>query len=221
MATSLGTLRTALREEIKIDPNGKIWSNSVFNDNINAAYLQVQADGQFNWPGQQGGEQAVSLVSGTQEYALSTDLAVIELVLKGTEILSQTDFTSAKVRNLSGTQGTVNSYYLRGNNIGFDPIPDSSDTVTVYYRTLLDELTADGDNIELDDRFAQLIVKYAAYLTWSGPRGNESTAASKYNDYLASLNRMKLLYMMRDTAVLNYKVQRGAPNRNIEPKIPN
>tara|TARA_R110002012_G_C11524150_1_gene599803 strand:- start:799 stop:930 length:132 start_codon:yes stop_codon:yes gene_type:complete len=37
-------LRSDLRDEIRIDPNGKMWGDSVLNTYINQAIFQIQKD---------------------------------------------------------------------------------------------------------------------------------------------------------------------------------
>lgn len=47
-------LRGKLRTELKIDPNGKIWSDAVLNQYINTAYFQAQKDGNYKWRANDG-----------------------------------------------------------------------------------------------------------------------------------------------------------------------
>lgn len=209
MSTTLSQLRTKVRNEMKTDPNGRIWGDTVLNDYINSAYLQVQSDGNFRWPGNDNGSASFSTTSGTTEYALASDFGWMELMLRSNTQLYEMDFVELKLRNPNSTTGTPSNYYIRGSNIGLDPVPNSSDTITYYYRKILATLSSDSSEIGLNDNFAPAIVKYAAYLAWSAPRGNADEAEKKYQDYKRELTRLKSAYLMRDTANLNFLTQRG------------
>ncbi|CAN8139410.1 hypothetical protein THIOSC13_1420002 [uncultured Thiomicrorhabdus sp.] len=45
MASSLATLRSKLRTQLKIDPGKNIWSDATLDLYINNAYSQIQRDG--------------------------------------------------------------------------------------------------------------------------------------------------------------------------------
>lgn len=221
MSTTLSQARTKFRNEVKIDPNGKVWDNTMVNGFFNDAYLKVQADGHFNWPGTtEQTSDTVSLVAGTQEYTAPTNIALVELVTLSTTPLYPIDFVEAKRRNLTNAQGTPSRYYFRGEKIGFDPIPNSSGTVNIYFRAILASLSADGDTIKLPDNFVPAIVKYMAYLAWSSPRGNYDTAQQKLADYERELSLLKLTYLVKDLSSLDYSVQRRAISYNRPDVLP-
>lgn len=209
MAVTLSDLQTGLRTKIKTDQSGKIWGNSELTDLANAAQLQIQADGQFNWPANQGTSSTQALTGGTREYALPSLFGRMDLVMLSTTKLYEISFEDAIVRNPSSAQSTPSNYYIRGANIGFDPVPGSG-TVTMYYRTILTALASGSDAISFPDSFKNAYLEYMAYLAWSGLRGNEGTAAGHLANFEREINRLRTSYLLRDMANLNYRVQRYA-----------
>ena len=104
-------LRSKLRTELKIDPNGKVWSDATLNQFINSAYFQVQKDGNFNWR-ENDGNYSFSLSSGTQEYALPTGFIRTDLVrYNGTELTATTK-VDLKRQYASFVNGTPSKYYV-------------------------------------------------------------------------------------------------------------
>lgn len=96
----------------------------------------------------------ISLVSGTDTYNLPTDfykLIGVDLVLsngeastmKRFEFNERNQYTTALYRGNFGV--AYLRYHVQGNTIRFMPIPDSSDTVKVWYAPLPVYLVADGD----------------------------------------------------------------------------
>lgn len=209
MSTTLSDLRSKLRAEMKTDPSGKIWGDSQITDFANQAYLQIQVDGQFNWPANQGTSGIVSLTQGTREYSLPSDFGRLELAMLSTTKLWEIDFTDAILRNPTSSQSTPSTYYIRASNMGFDPVPSGTATVTLYYRKVLTSLSADADLIAFPDSFAPVMVQYMAYLAWNGPRGNADGAAKHLATYDEGLSRLFGTYQLRDTASLQYKTRRG------------
>jgi hypothetical protein len=223
MATNLVDLRSNLRTELMTDPNGKIWTNSTLDNYLDQAYQQVQIDGNYRWPDCAGGDGTVSLVSGTREYSLTaagiTDLGTVEIIFLGTSELASTNFKSAIRRNTTNSTGKPSDYYLRGDSIGLDPIPNGGDpTVTVYYRRRLATPT-DTVNMGLSDDFIGPIVKYAAYLAWSSPRGNKSTALEKVQDYQLAIDRLFGMEFLRDENQFTYNSYRESYNTNYPKRL--
>ena len=209
---NLAQIRASLRSELKTDKSGKIWSDLVLNDYINQGYLKLQRDGLFAWNGNENGSGTLTLVGGTQEYALPSDFGWLRLALNGSTQLIESSFGDVKIRNPNNTQGTPSNYYINGDYMGLDPVPSGSATVTLYYRKILASLTSDSSTIGLNSNFVPAIVKYAAYLAWSSPRGNADTASQKLGDYQIVLRTLMSAYRMRDLATLQYKLPRRFSN---------
>jgi hypothetical protein len=212
MATTLTDLISSTRTELKTDPNGKIWSDDTLQDYVNEAYLQVQSDGGFAWPGNENGSGTITFSSGVQEYSLPTEFGRVDLVLIGTTQIFPIDFIQAKIQNPTGVQATPSCYYIRGSMMGFDPIPNTAVSATLYYKKILTALASGSSAIGLSDDFAPAIVKYAAYLAWSSPRGNTDSAVAKLQDYTRKLNLLTNTYQLRDLTALNYRVVRNTYN---------
>lgn len=106
-------LRTKLRTEIKIDPNGKVWNDTTLDQFINSAYFQVQKDGNFNWR-ENDGNYSFSLTSGTQEYTLPTGFIRTDLVrYAGTELFPTSKVDLKRIYS-SFVNGTPSRYYING-----------------------------------------------------------------------------------------------------------
>ena len=159
-------LRSKLRTELKIDPNGKVWSDPTLNQFINSAYFQLQKDGSFNWR-ENDGNYSFSLTSGTQEYSLPTGFIRTDLVrYNGTELTS-TSKVALKRQYSSFASGTPSKYYLNGGYIGLDVVPNVTGTLDIDYRKQLTAFTADADVSSFPETMDNAMVKYGAYLAWS------------------------------------------------------
>lgn len=209
MATTLATLVSDLRNELKIDPNDKVWSQSLKEDYINEAYLQIQRDGEFNWRENQEELSTFPITGGTEKYDLPSDFIRLDFIQLTDSItnLRSIDLATVRTRGTDG-QSEPSEYFIYGNEIGFYPIPDTSYNILMLYRKRLPTLT-DSQDSQLPADFDQAIVKYASYLAWSAPRGNEGVAQSKLQDYEASVRRLRLAYIMQDSYNLKFGYQRS------------
>ena len=187
-------LRSKLRTEIKIDPNGKVWSDSVLNQYINSAYFQTQKDWNFKWRANDG-NYTFSLTSGTQEYALPTGFIRTDLVRYNGSNLYPTDKVTLKRQYQSFVNWIPSQYYLYGSFIGFDVIPNVTGTIDIDYRKQLTAFTADADVSGFPEDMDDLMIKYAAFLAWNSAKGNEQTAQIKLQDYKLMLDTMLASYI--------------------------
>jgi hypothetical protein len=55
----------------------------------------------------------------------------------------------------------LESYYIRNNRIGFDPLPDQATTVYIYYRASPDDLVSDSQEPTVPSRFHHMLANYA------------------------------------------------------------
>lgn len=216
MATTLSDLKSALRTELRIDPNDKIWPEATKEKYLNAAYRRIQRDGQYNWRENQV-EYDATLTAGTEKYNLATIFGTDDFVrldfiqLKDSLTnLRCSDLATVRTRGTTG-QGMPNEYFIYGNYIGLYPVPDSAYTLLVLYRKRLPTMTSAVD-MALPDDFADAIVKYAAYLAWSSPRGDRMSAQEKMADYQELLSELKITYLMQDTKQLKFGYQRSIVN---------
>jgi hypothetical protein len=71
-APTLSELRVKVRQEMKIDRNGRIWDNPTVDDAINLAILTVQKAANFNWQ-MNDACTTIQTVAGQETYSLATD----------------------------------------------------------------------------------------------------------------------------------------------------
>lgn len=213
--TDLSSLRSQLNDEVKIDKNDKLWSPTTKNQFLNQAYFQVQKDLNFKTRQNQAAPYTIPTVTGTQEYALPSDFIRVQLVTWDGQKIYPIDYIHLKSQNLGMAQGKPYEYYLYGGNIGFYPIP-STGTGLLYYLKRLPLMTASQDSV-LPSDFDLAVVKYAAYLLWSTPRGNRQTAQEKVTDYEQIMNTLRMAYIYEDTANMTFGIQRST-SRSSSPK---
>lgn len=211
--STLSALRSRARTELKIDPNGRVWSDATLNQNINQAVLQIQQDGDYNWDFNDG-DYSVPTVASTATYALPSDFVRIEYgSIKWNENpLDPKDYRTL-FRNYDLTQeGTVGWYYLRGSNIGLYPIPDNAQTLTYLYRAKLATMSSDTDDSGMPDAFDEAICAYAEFLCWMDVKDKEQQdrAFEKYGVCMEGLNAQYL--GRRDEANFQFDYETIIPN---------
>lgn len=184
MATRL-TYRSRLRRELKIDPNARIWNDTTLNDNIQQALYQIQQDGNFDWPFNDG-SYSTSTVIGTSTYALPSTFSRIELgtVKYNGGVLTPVDYRWLVSTNSSlAVNGTPTYYYLRGNNIGLFPRPSAVQTLEFLHRAKLEAFADDTTDNGIPDEFTEAVAQYAAYLSWSDMEGRNDKAIENLQNY--------------------------------------
>lgn len=193
--TQLSSLRSRTRSELKIDPNGRVWSDAILNQNINEAVTQIETDGDYNWEFNDN-SYSVTTVDGTADYALPSDFVRIEygaIKWDGGE-LNPRDYRELFRYNDMTQEGTVSWYYLRGSNIGLYPIPNQAKTLTFLYRSQLDSMVNDSDDSGMPSNFDEAICAYAEFLCWMdvNDREQQDRAMEKYRLALEGLNSQYL-----------------------------
>lgn len=205
-------LRQDLRDEFKTDPNGRIWQNRELNKFLGQAYLQIQADTNFNLPENQAAPDTFSTAAGTQEYNLPANFGRMNKVLIANSNfpLEEIELGALYEKFPAQTEsGSPTRFYLRNNKIGLHPIPNAVQTITRLFVNRFTFPANDSDLIEYDDdEIAGALVKYAAYLAWSAPRGNRQTAIEKLQDYKELMKAIKLHKIFRQRT-LQYKTVRN------------
>lgn len=184
--STLQTLRSNLRTEIRTDPNGRIWSDATLNRNLVEAVNTIQQDGSFDWFFNDGLETTVSVV-GQAEYDLPSDFARLELrgIKYDGYMLNKKDYRVVFDEYDLTSQGTPSIYYLRGTKFGVNPLPSSIKTISYLYRAKLPEMVDDTDDSGMPSDFDEAIISYAEYLCWNdlqgGQAGKAVQALGKYN----------------------------------------
>lgn len=204
MSSTRTTIRSLLRRELRIDPNGKIWTDSSLNTYINRAYLQLQQDWNLDW---QENDANNSYTPSAQETSLPSDFWKVVLVrYNGTE-LHWTTKTDLK-KEISTFQAWIPSrYYLYSNTLGTDTIP-SSGTIDLDYKKINAWFSADTDTSDYPTGFDTAIVKYSAYLAWSSIKWNEQKAQVSLNDYWIEKETLIGMYIFNDVNTLSFSTQR-------------
>lgn len=211
-AKNRSQLRTDLRDELKTDPNGRIWLDRELDKFLAQAYSKIQADAQFNFPENQAAPDTLSTVSGTQEYDLPANFGRMKSVtLSNSNFpLDQIELSDLYDRYPNqGQSGTPYLYYLRGAKMGLYPVPDGVSTLARVFSNKFTMPSNDDTAIEYDDDdIAGAMIKFAAYLAWSAPRGNRETALSKLEDYNVLMKPIKLGKIFRQKTYLYKTVRR-------------
>jgi len=200
MASTRSQLRTQLRTEIKIDPNWKIWTDSTLNNYINRAYLQIQKDWNLDW---QENDANTTYTVSAQETALPDDFGKVILVRYNWSELNWTTKTALKREINTFQTATPSRYYLYSNNLWTDTIPTWW-TIDLDYKKIIAWFTSDTDESAYKDTFDTAITKYAAFLAWSWPRGNETTAANKLQEYNLEKDTLSNMYVFNDINALTF-----------------
>jgi len=101
-------------------------------------------------------------------------------------------FSERDLTNLSSAYGEPEFVYkTQSGKLGLTPIPDKSDyRVTFEYWKEHTELSAHGDEPDLDDRYADLIVSRASYYTYN-LRSDPEHANIANQEYKAGLKKIK------------------------------
>lgn len=211
--TTLSGLRSRTRTELKIDPNGRVWSDNVLNQNINQAVKQIQQDGDYNWFFNDNVYSVPTVVS-TATYAMPSNYVRLELgsIKWNNNPLDPRDYRTL-FRDFDLTQeGTPGWYYLRGTNVGLYPIPNAVQTLTYLYRGSLTSMSADTDDSGMPDTFDEAICAYAEFLCWMDVKDREAQerAFEKYNVTMEGLNAQYL--GRRDEADFQFQFETIIPN---------
>jgi len=203
MALQRDDLRLELRDELKTDPNGKIWRDRELNRFLSRAYIKIQSDCHYSLPENEVAVSNITTVASTQEYTLPIDfgklLNVRDVNSGHLAQITKQELLQAITGTSATNLGQPSRYYLRGLKIGFYPIPDSVRTIELLYNAFLAFPTDDVTDISYgDDEIEGVIIKYASYLAWSSPRGNRNEALARLQDYELLINSIKNRFLFQD-----------------------
>lgn len=197
MAT-LATLRSYLRSELKIDPNERVWSDSILNRAINDAVDQVQQDGDYNWHFNET-ENSESTVIDQAAYTLPSDFVRLELnsVTYDSSEIFKDDYNYLWKQGWFDTSGKPSKYALRGTSIYLALRPNEIKTLKYLYKSKLTAMVADADDSGLPDDFNLAVIKWAAYLAWSTIEGRENKGIAAAQDYQEAIKGLFAQYLGR------------------------
>lgn len=179
----------------------------------NDAVQQIESDGNWMWPSNVAANYSLPLVQGTQEYALPASFARFETMVIGTNVLDpsrEIAFQDAVRLSVNASSATPSSFYIRGNNIGFYPIPLTA-TAVIYYRLAVTPIAIGDATIPFTDDFVDAITDLMcanAYATLvGGAYANEVTRYSA--SYKKKLEQLIKRYLARNPKGLNFRSQRS------------
>lgn len=192
------TLRTAVRNELKIDPNGRIWSDSVINSALVKAVTKIEQDGNYDWHFNDA-ENSQSTVISTGTYNLPTGFVRVEGPVKWNgQVLDSTSYKYLKsAYSTLAVDGTPTVYYLRGSLIGLFQRPDAIQTLEYPYRKELTAMSSDSDDSGMESKFDEAITQYASYLCWKQIQGREDKATQAIQYYKEAMEGLYAQYLGR------------------------
>lgn len=198
MATRL-TLRDNLRDELKIDATGKVWSDSILNRNLEVAKRKIQQDGDFQWHFNDGENSEAAVVS-QREYDLPSDFVRIEesTVRYDGTLLDKTTLNQLRRQNKDlTTDGRPAVYYLRGNSLGLYLRPDDTLTIDYLYRKRLADFVDDSTDSGMPAEFDEAQIQYASYLCWNDIQGRADKALEAIQNYKEMMEGLYAQYLGR------------------------
>lgn len=211
--STLSDLRDMTRNlYLRIDPNWKIRNNSVLDQLINRAYIQVQKDWMDSRKQQQH-EYSFSTIGWDNSYSLPSDFLKMSLVKREQQIINPT--TKEQVYHLSSSVWSPVSYYIYNWVLSFYPSPSGSVPVSFLYNKRLPTITS-AQNSQLTTDFDYAIACYAAYL-WCGGVEKDSKAQRLYSEYQNTISMLKYQYLVTDY-VYTYSNNRNAQRNLLGPK---
>lgn len=207
MATTKQNLRDWLRLELKIDPNGRIWSDAILDRNIEKARTKVQSDGNHDWSFNDG-ENVENSVAFQATYDLPDDFVRLEegQVRYNNQTVLPGNYSELKATYKDLAQfGQPNYYYLRNNTIGLFYAPNEVKQIDYCYRKKLPFLASDSDETGMPTEFDEAILQYASYLSWGDIQGREDKANQAIQNYLEAIGGLYQQYLNRNDANLSFK----------------
>lgn len=194
MSASLSVLRSITRDEMKVDKNGKIWSNSSMDRLLKISHRKIQKDLDWAFPANEPLSLLEIPTDGSLEYDLIVHkVAVVQLVKVNNIRVSP---LSRKRRELMGSNltnsGQPSRYYLRGGSIGFNTVPSSGSVISILHLLKVDPPTEDAGSLLPDtDEVNQIIALYTKYLAWKQIKGQDATADQALAEYRQQMNEVR------------------------------
>lgn len=193
MATK-AQIKARARQDLKIDPNGDIWSDtqiySYIDDFIGSVYSEIGLDFKES-------HGTFTLVQGTATYDLGTSLTnygkLTSLRLSGrTTLLDLVDKQSLQDRFDLTQQGEPVSYYYYGDQtIGLFPVPDGAiTTMEVDFERNAPSLDT-TESPAFSSTWHYVAALYASFRCLASMPGFESRARIAENDYNKTFSRMR------------------------------
>ncbi len=167
-AELISDLKNLIGPAVEVDDGGlAVW--------INDAYMQIVDEIAQETPDFFIKKSTTSSIDGQQEYELPSDFESISMVniqIDGTwkrvEPLGDADIRHIEIADdPSGFTWSHPKYYIKGDNIGFAPIPNetTSNNIKIWYEYTPTELDDDSDEPDIPKKYHH-IIKYGAYANY-------------------------------------------------------
>jgi hypothetical protein len=207
--------RERTRAELKIDPSGRVWNDTVINRAVQQALYQVQQDGSYDWPFNDQSYSGATVIS-TGTYALPTGFVRVEegTVQWNGGNLDPVDYR-ALIRNNStlAVDGTPGSYYLRGSYIGLFPRPNNTYNLTFAYRGKLADFSDDTTDNGIPNEFTEAVIQYACYLLWTDIEGRSDKGIEALQNYKQVMEGLNTQYLgRRDESNFSFGIETVSGN---------
>lgn len=184
-------VRTLLDEVTEAD-----WKDTELDRDINLGYMKIYTAVVGVYEDYYSEKYTCDTVADQQEYDLPDDFYKIRRVQINYNTSDSNSVSSYAIpATMDEVMGDLNSttlsptvfrnpaYFIRGNKIGFIPVPDESgtDAITLWYIKTIDELSAVTDEIDIpfpDRYYNSIILEAAGNLLRKGQQ--EETVARQY-----------------------------------------
>lgn len=147
------------------------------------------------------GSSTTTAVSGTQNYALPSDyLALARVTFDGKKI-DRVSYYEIDELNIDETDytGTPTFYYILNNQIYLIPIPNTTDTIKLYYYKFPATLDEATDSLEIPVIYDDIIICYMCYMAYK--KDAESDISSlDFADYWMTEANAKISQVKADMA---------------------
>lgn len=164
---TLSDLRTVVRHQTLAETDDV--STALLNTYLNQGYYELSLA--FDWPWVQE-TYAISVVDGTQGYAVPADYRVLLAIVDEDKRRTLTQLTPQEALGRFGGDMPEGSdatyYYIWEDTINLIPIPDTTaaSRYTLYYQKAVTALSADADEPLFADEFHLILAYYAIARVW-------------------------------------------------------
>lgn len=155
--SNLGQIRANVRTEI-LEPTAGFWTDSEINRFINEACDDLTEAARV-----EAGPQSITLVAGTDNYALAADFGRTRYVERETNVGSglYTPLRPAELADRRSEKAIPTAYFIYAGRIYIVPTPDAAYGLRVWYYAAATTLALDTDTPTFPARFHRLAELFA------------------------------------------------------------
>ena len=179
-------MRTKLRKRVG-NPDTTDAPEVDLTENINSAYRDISSRFRFHKVRKLC---VFSTIIGTRRYGLPTDCEALLRVrnnTQGTKITKEDDsYTARQESDINEVQGTPLTYARQLDWILLDPTPDAVETIELYYKSGITDLSSDGSIPLLPIAWHEGIIKLARHYFYDekGDATKAQYALTTYQSWL-------------------------------------